>query len=60
MKKEIKEVFEFARVEELIQHGDANKLLAIVMRLTKGSVNPNTVMDAIEEAKSAERARPAE
>jgi hypothetical protein len=55
VKKEIKAVFEFARVEELIQHGDANKLLAIVMRLTRGSVSPVMVMDAIEEAKLAER-----
>ena len=56
MEEEIKQVFEFARVEELLEHGDANKLLAIVMRLTKGQANPATIMAAIEEAKLAERA----
>jgi len=52
MKETIKTILDFARVEEIIQYGDANKLLAIVMRLTKGTANPNTVMDAIKEIKS--------
>ena len=49
----LKEMVQMARVEELLSDIPTDKLLSIVMRLTKGHANPSTVEAAIMEIKNA-------
>jgi hypothetical protein len=54
VRREVRQIFDYARVDELLAYGDESKLLSIVMRLTNGTANPALVLAQIKAHKCAE------